>query len=73
VPPASPGIAASQNNCISVNLNPMAGSLTATALMTNHVANDRISEKVVIQRVFQAIFFPVFFQNPASSGRQSDR
>ena len=63
IPEASPGIAASQNSSMVLNLKPMAGILTTTALMTNHVANEKISEKVVIPQVRQAIALPVSFQN----------
>jgi hypothetical protein len=68
VPDASPGIAASQNNSMVVNLKPMAGSLTTTALMTNQVANENISENVVMPHVRHAIALPVSFQNCGSSG-----
>ncbi|MBI5908710.1 MAG: hypothetical protein HY848_01950 [Betaproteobacteria bacterium] len=68
MPDASPGIAASQNSSMVVNLKPMAGILTTTALMTNHVANENISENVVIPQVRQAIALPVSFQNCGSSG-----
>jgi hypothetical protein len=68
MPDASPGIAASQNSSMVVNLKPMAGILTTTALMTNHVANENISENVVIPQVRQAIALPVSFQNFGSSG-----
>ena len=74
-PPARPGIAVSQNNCISVNLNPMPGKRTTTALMTNQVANDRTSEMVVIHSVRQAILLPVDSQNagPPASSRANNR
>src|SRR3990172_9187445 len=68
MPDASPGIAASQNSSMVVNLNPMAGILTTTALMTNHVANENISENVVTPQVRHAIALPVSFQNCRSSG-----
>jgi len=71
VPPARPGIAVSQNSSVSENLNPIPGNRTTTALITNHVANDRISENVVIHSVRHAIGLPVFSQKSASSGRQS--
>jgi hypothetical protein len=68
MPDASPGIAASQNSSMVVNLNPMAGIRTTTALMTNHVANEKISENVVMPQVRQAIALPVSLQNFGSSG-----
>jgi predicted glutamine amidotransferase len=46
-----------------VNLNPMAGILTTTALITNHVANENISENVVKAHVRHATALPVSFQN----------
>jgi hypothetical protein len=46
-----------------LNLKPIAGILTTTALMTNQVANEKISEKVVTAQVRQATNFPVSFQN----------
>src|SRR3990172_2796459 len=72
MPDASPGIAASQNNSMVVNLKPMAGILTTTALMTNHVANENISENVVIPQVRHAIALPVSFQNCGFSGSHRD-
>src|SRR3989338_1579342 len=68
MPDASPGIAASQKSSMVVNLKPMAGILTTTALMTNHVANENISENVVKAQVRHAIVLPVSFQNCGSSG-----
>src|SRR3989344_4692873 len=68
MPDASPGIAASQKSSMTVNLKPMAGILTTTALMTNHVANENISENVVKAHVRHAIALPVSFQNCGSSG-----
>src|SRR3990172_4501623 len=67
MPDASPGIAASQKSSMTVNLKPMAGILTTTALMTNHVANENISENVVKAHVRHAIALPVSFQNCGSS------
>jgi hypothetical protein len=51
-----------------VNLKPMAGIRTTTALMTNHVANENIIENVVSQHVRHAIALPVSFQNCSFSG-----
>ena len=68
VPPASPGIAASQKSCILLYWNPILGSLTTTALIKNHVANDSARAIVVTISVCQAILFPVSFQNLGSSG-----
>src|SRR3990170_3289296 len=68
IPEAKPGIAASQKSSMVVNLKPMFGSLTTTALMTNHVANENISENVVIPHVRHAIALPVSFQNCGFSG-----
>jgi hypothetical protein len=73
VPPASPGIAVSQNNSPSENLNPMPGNRTTTALITNHVAKLNISENVVIQSVRHATRFPVLSQKAASSGFHSSK
>jgi len=67
-PPASPGIAASQNSCIDVNSNPMLGSRTTKTLIKNHVLNESINATVVIMSVRQAMLLPVSFQNPGSSG-----
>ena len=44
MPDENPGIAASQKSPMVGNLKPMEGILTTTALMTNHVANENISE-----------------------------
>src|SRR3990172_2114230 len=52
MPDANPGIAASQKSSMVVNLKPMAGSLTTTALMTNHVANEKIRLNVVTAPLF---------------------
>src|SRR4030065_2628459 len=68
IPDASPGIAASQKSSMVVNLKPMLGSLTTTALMTNHVANENISDNVVIPHVRHAIPLPVSRQNCSFSG-----
>src|SRR3989338_3393293 len=68
VPEPSPGRAASQKSCMVLNLKPMAGSLTTTALMTNHVANEKISENVVMPHVRHAIPLPVSRQNCSFSG-----
>ena len=73
VPPANPGMAVSQNNCISVNLKPIPGRRTAIALITNHVANANTNEMVVMVSVRQAMRLPVSSQNAVSSGRQSVR
>jgi hypothetical protein len=70
VPPASPGIAASQNNCSLVNVNPIPGSFVTIALIMNHVANDSVKVIVVTQSVRHPIRFPVFSQKVASSGFQ---
>src|SRR3990172_5084266 len=70
VPPARPGIAVSQNNCIVSNLKPTPGSRTTTALIMNQVAKDSIKVSDVIVSVLQAIFAPISFQNPAFSGSQ---
>ncbi|OGS97836.1 MAG: hypothetical protein A3H99_01320 [Gallionellales bacterium RIFCSPLOWO2_02_FULL_59_110] len=51
-----------------VKVKPMLGILTTTALMTNHVQNENISENVVSQHVRHAIALPVSFQNCGSSG-----
>jgi hypothetical protein len=68
MPDANPGIAASQNSSMVVNLKPIAGILTTTALMTNQVANENISENVVKAHVRHAIALPVSSQNFGSSG-----
>ena len=70
MPEASPGIAASQNSSLVVNLKPMAGMRTTTALITNQVANEKISENVVTPQVRQASALPVSFQKTGSSGFQ---
>ncbi len=70
MPEARPGIAASQNSSVVVNLKPIAGMRTTTALITNHVANEKISEKVVTPQVRQASALPVSRQNFGSSGVQ---
>jgi hypothetical protein len=57
-----------QNSSMVENLNPMAGMRTTTALMTNHVANEKISENVVTPQVRHAIALPVSFQNCGFSG-----
>jgi len=67
---ARPGIAASQNSSVVVNLKPIAGMRTTTALITNQVAKEKISEKVVTAQVRQASAEPVSFQNVGSSGFQ---
>src|SRR3972149_10827305 len=68
VPDANPGIAASQKSSMVVNLKPMLGSLTTTALMTNHVANENISVNVVTPHVRHASELPVSRQNCSFSG-----
>ena len=68
VPPASPGMAAIQKSCIVVNLKPMAGSRITTALITNHVAKESISENVVMESVRHASPLPSSFQNCGFSG-----
>src|SRR3989344_7521628 len=68
VPDASQGIPASQKSSMVVKLKPIAGILTTTALMTNQVANENISENVVKAHVRHAIALPVSFQNCGSSG-----
>src|SRR3989338_1234318 len=68
IPDASPGIAASQKSSIVENLKPILGSLTTTALITNHVANEKTRENVVIPHVRQASPLPCSFQNCGSSG-----
>ena len=65
---SEPGIAASQKSSIVVNLKPMAGSLTTTALMTNHVANEKIRLNVVTAHVRHAMLLPVSRQNCSFSG-----
>src|SRR3972149_12032084 len=68
VPPASPGIAASQKSCMVSNLKPMKGRRTTTAEITNHVANEKISDHVVIHSTRHEIFFPSVFQKTSFSG-----
>ena len=68
VPPANPGMAASQNNCMVSNLKPICGMRTTTALIMNHVAKDRVKAMVVIVNVRQAILLPVSCQKTALSG-----
>src|SRR3990170_7990406 len=68
IPDASPGIAASQKSSMVVNLKPMFGSLTTTALMTNHVANENTRVNVVMQHVRHASELPVSRQNCSFSG-----
>jgi len=68
MPDENPGIAAIQKYSIVVKLKPMAGIRTTTALMTNHVANENISENVVKAHVRHATALPVSFQNCGSSG-----
>src|SRR3972149_6826919 len=68
MPDANPGMAASQKSSMVVNLNPIAGRRTTTALMTNHVANEKRRENVVTPHVRHAIALPVSFQNCGSSG-----
>ena len=70
MPDARPGIAASQKSSVVVNLNPIAGIRTTTALITNHVANEKISENVVTPHVRHASALPVSCQNFGSSGFQ---
>jgi hypothetical protein len=43
---------------------------TTTALITNQVANEKMSEKVVTPQVRQASALPVSFQKTGSSGFQ---
>jgi len=71
VPPARPGMAASQKSCMVSNLNPMYGRRTTIALIMNHVAKDNTRVMVVMVSVRQAIFLPVCSQKPASSGFHS--
>src|SRR3989338_3763605 len=68
MPEERPGIAAIQKSSIVVKVKPMLGILTTTALMTNHVANENISENVVKPHVRHSIALPVSFQNCGSSG-----
>src|SRR3989338_4417101 len=68
MPDENPGIAAIQKYSMVVNLKPMAGIRTTTALITNNVANENISENVVSQHVRHATPLPVSFQNCGSSG-----
>src|SRR3989304_5373277 len=68
VPPANPGIAVSEKSCMVSNLNPIFGRRTATALITNHVANENMSENVVIHKVMLACLLPSDFQKLLSSG-----
>ena len=70
MPDARPGMAASQNSSDVVNLKPMAGIRTTTALMTNQVANEKMSEKVVTPQVRQASALPCSRQKVGSSGFQ---
>jgi hypothetical protein len=67
-PPERPGMAAIQNNCIVSNLNPMLGRRTTTALMTNHVANEKNRPNVVTPSVPHARPLPSDFQNSGFSG-----
>ena len=48
VPPARPGIAASQKSCAVVNLKPIPGSRTTSALIRNQTMNAMIRFAVVI-------------------------
>ena len=68
VPPARPGMAANQNSCSVVKVNPMPGSLITMALIMNHVAKDRMSAMVVIVKVRHAIRLPWSRQKSGSSG-----
>jgi hypothetical protein len=63
-------MAASQNSSLVVNLKPMAGMRTTTALITNQVANEKINEKVVTPQVRQASALPCSRQKVGSSGFQ---
>ncbi len=70
MPEARPGMAASQNSSVVVNLKPMAGMRTTIALITNQVTNEKISEKVVMPQVRQASALPCSRQKVGSSGFQ---
>jgi len=63
-------MAASQNSSVVVNLKPMAGMRTTTALITNQVANEKMRENVVIPQVRHASLLPVWRQKTGSSGVQ---
>ena len=72
LPPASPGIAASQKSCEVVRSKPIAGSRTTSAETTNQTMNAMIRFSVVIVSVRHARRLPAVSQKPASSGRQSE-
>ena len=61
VPPARPGMAASQKSCEVVSLKPTAGSRTTSAETTNQTMNARVRLAVVMASVRQARRFPVAF------------
>jgi hypothetical protein len=70
VPPASPGMAASQNSCPVVSWKPICGSLTTRAETMNQTMKASVRLAVVMMSVLFAMDFPILFQNVSSSGAQ---
>ncbi len=70
VPPARPGIAASQKSWPVVSWKPRPGSRTTSALTTNQVMKASVRLKVVTVRVRQARVPPSVAQKVGFSGVQ---